>query len=120
VARDEQIARAGRVAGRFVGKYLPKAKAAGNVAAKQWGPQAKHSKAFIKHVVPATVKPIHSLWHQFIAFLFLALAGMVAVRIWRQKDTLEPVYVFLLIIFVLITAGYGVSSMRKARKISKS
>jgi hypothetical protein len=120
VARDEQIARAGRIAGRFVGKYMPKAKAAGNVAARQFGPSAKHSRAFVKHVVPATVKPIHSLWHQIIAFLFLSLAGMAAVKTWRQMDTLSPVYVFIAIIFVLVTGGYGLSSVRKARQISKS
>lgn len=120
MARDEQIARAGRIAGRFVGKYMPKAKAAGNAAAKQWGPTAKSSRAFVKHVVPATVKPIHSLWHQIIAFLFLSLAGMAAVKTYRQLDTLSPVYVFIAIIFVLVTGGYGISSVRKSRQISKS
>ncbi len=120
MGRDEQIAQAGRVAGRFVGKMMPKAKAASAAATKQWGPTAKHSEQFVKHVLPATVKPIHALWHEILGFVFLAFAGIGAFRIWQRFGKLPPVQLLIIVIFVAVMAGYGISSVRKARKISKS
>lgn len=120
VQRNEQFARAGRVAGRMVGKYLPKAKAATKAASKQWGPSAAQSKQFIKHVLPATVKPVHALWHEILGFIFLAFAGIGGFRIWQRQDKMPMSQMIIVVIFVAVMAGYGISSVRKARKISKS
>ncbi len=120
MGRDEQIAQAGRVAGRFVGRMMPKAKAASRAATKQWLPTAQHSKQFVKHVLPATIKPIHTLWHEILGFIFLSFAGIGVFRIYQKFDTMPPVQLVIIGIFVAVMGGYGISSVRKARKISKS
>ena len=118
---DEQIARA---AGRFARKWMPVAKRTGRVAKKQfdkqWGPTAKHAGMFVKHVVPAAAKPIHSLWHEILGFTFLAFAGIGAFKIWQHPGSLPPLQLGLVSVFVVVMAWYGVSSIRKARKISRS
>jgi len=80
---------------------------------------------FFRHVVPQVARPIHSLWNQMIGFLFicLALMGASAVfRICRHFDG-SPESLFRLILacfFVVIMALYGVTSLLRARKISRS
>ena len=84
-----------------------------------------HGAEFIRHVVPQVIRPIRSLWHEVIGFLFLSLAvlgGMSGLRIARNFDG-SPETMFRLIVtgcFVLIMGGYGVSSFLRARKISRS
>jgi hypothetical protein len=124
------MARAGTVAGKFVKKLLPHAKQhsellrqSGNRAresAKQWTPTVRQSSLFFKHVVPAAAKPIHSLWHQIIGFTFLVFAGSAAFKIWQHPGALPPVQLALACAFVAVTTGYGISSIRKARRISRS
>jgi hypothetical protein len=109
VKTDQMARAAGRVAGRFAKKQ-----------AKQWSPAAKQSEAFIKHVVPATVKPFHALWHEILAFCFLALAGMVAWQAWRKAASLSVLELVLGLAFAAVSAGYGISSYLKARRISRS
>ncbi len=75
---------------------------------------------FVKHVVPAAVKPVHSLWHEVIGFFFLAFAGIGVWRIYRTASTMGPVRVAILGIFIVVLIGYGVSSFLKARRISRS
>ena len=71
------------------------------------------------------VRPIHSLWHEIIGFIFLVLAAWPipsGIRTIRDLDRGQGslVKLILIVIFVTIMAGYGVSSFRKARKISRS
>src|SRR4051812_21159343 len=86
---------------------------------------ANHGFEFVKHVVPQVIRPIRSLWHEMIGFLFLSLAflgGVSGVRLARDLER-DPKNVFRLAvtgIFVLIMAAYGISSFRRARKISRS
>jgi hypothetical protein len=116
-----------RAAGRLAGRYLPKARAAANAAMKsqsgkishEWMPAAKQSRQFVKHVVPAAIKPLHALWHQALGFLFLVIAGMGAWKIWRAENV-APVMMIVAGIFIATMAGYGISSILKANKISKS
>ncbi len=75
---------------------------------------------FVKHVVPATIKPVHSLWHEVIGFFFLAFAGIAGWRLYRSGPTLGPVRVAILAIFIAVLLGYGISSFLKARRISRS
>src|SRR5215217_5964448 len=83
-----------------------------------------HGAQFLKHVVPEVIKPIRSLWHEVIGFLFLCLAFLGAIsgfRVARNFDG-EPENMFRLIIigiFVAIMGGFGISSFRRARKISR-
>jgi di/tricarboxylate transporter len=86
---------------------------------------AKQGQMFIKHVLPAAVKPVHSLWHEIIGFIFsmfAIIAAFAGYRTYRQfaGDTGDLVRMFMCAIFVIIMAAYGISSFRKARKISRS
>jgi hypothetical protein len=75
---------------------------------------------FLKHVVPAVVKPVHTLWHQVIGFLFLCLSGICAFRsvtFYRHGQWVQLVFVASGTLLLLV---YGVSSFLKARKISRS
>ena len=75
--------------------------------------------------MPQLIRPIRSLWHEIIGFLFLSLAFLGAVSAVRvaRNFTGEPADLFRLVItglFVLVMGGYGISSFRRARKISRS
>jgi hypothetical protein len=113
-----------RAAGRFAKKWLPVAKRSGRIAkvqiGKQWLPAARQSGMFVKHVLPAAAKPIHSLWHEILGFTFLVFAGIGAFKIWQHPGALPPLQLGIVLIFVVVMACYGVSSIRKARKISRS
>jgi hypothetical protein len=84
-----------------------------------------HGAELIRHVVPQVIRPIRSLWHEVIGFLFLSLAflgGVSGFRAARDFDG-SPGNLFRLIViacFVLLMGGYGVSSFLRARKISRS
>ena len=81
---------------------------------------AREAGRFVKHVVPAAVKPIHSLWHEVLGFFFLAFAGIGVFKVWRNGQALGPGRLSILVIFIAVMAGYGISSFLKARKISRS
>ena len=83
------------------------------------------ARLFIHHVVPAAVRPVHTLWHEIVGFLFVVLAifiGGAGLRTWTQYSG-EPAQflkITLSICFAVVLAGFGISSFRKARKISRS
>jgi hypothetical protein len=106
---NNQIRAAGRVAGKVARN-----------ATKDWIPAAKNSGRFVKHVVPAAVKPLHSLWHEVLAFVFLCAAVLAGFRMWQDRADMTPVKFVMMGIFVLVTLGYGISSFLKARRISRS
>ena len=106
---NDQLRAAGRVAGKMARN-----------AGKDWVPAVRNSSKFVKHVVPAAVKPLHTLWHEVLGFIFLAFAGMAGFRMWQDRATMSPVKFVMIGLFVLITAGYGLSSVLKARRISRS
>lgn len=79
----------------------------------------------MRHVVPAVVRPAHSLWHEVIGFLFLSLATIPvpsAIKTIRelQNGKGSMLRLVVTVMFVTIMAGYGISSFRRARKISRS
>ena len=80
----------------------------------------KNSRSFLKHVVPAVLKPARSLWNQMVGFLFLCLGtifSFAAFRYLSQKDDFR----FLVAIgCALIMIWFGLSSFWRARKISRS
>jgi len=81
------------------------------------GRQAGH---FAKHVLPAAVKPIHSLWHEVLGFFFLVFAGLGIWKIARNRATMGPLQLAIIVPLIVILAGYGISSFLKARRISRS
>jgi hypothetical protein len=109
-----------RAAGRLAGRWLPVAKQQSGKIGKQWVPAAKQSGEFVKHVLPAAVKPLHSLWHEVLGFIFLVFAGLGAWRVWRHSGDMAPAQFILVVIFIAVMAAYGISSVRKARRISRS
>jgi hypothetical protein len=85
----------------------------------------KQGQMFVRHVLPAAVKPVHTLWHEMIGFIFLVfavIAGFAGVRTYRHfnGDVGDLVRMTLCAIFVVIMCAYGISSFLKARKISRS
>jgi hypothetical protein len=106
---NNQIRAAGRVAGKMARR-----------ATKTWVPTAKNSGRLVKHVVPAAVKPLHSLWHEILAFLFLCAAVVAAFRLWQDRAHMPIVELLVTGLFAIVTLGYGISSYLKARRISRS
>ncbi|MDP9169854.1 MAG: hypothetical protein M3N54_04500 [Acidobacteriota bacterium] len=113
---EQQLARA---AGRLAGKWLPRAKQSRKLA-RHYSPTARQSGQFLKHVVPAVVKPLHALWHEVLAFIFIVVAGSGAWWLWRHRAAEQPVQLVFVAIFVVVIAGYGISSVRKSRRITRS
>jgi hypothetical protein len=120
----------GRAAGKLAARWLPTARSAARAAASEaskrgvnvaenWMPTARTSAKFVKHVVPAVAKPIHSLWHQVLGFTFLAFAGLGAWKVWRNQSDISPVMFVIAIVFIIVMAGYGISSVLKSQRISR-
>lgn len=83
------------------------------------------SQEFLRHVLPAAIRPARTLWHEVIGFLFLALAVWPipsAVRTARNfdGDTGSFFKLAMIAIFVVLMGGYGISSFLRARRISRS
>jgi hypothetical protein len=81
---------------------------------------ARQAGKFVRHVLPAAFKPVHSLWHEILGFFFLVLAAGGTFKILRSHGSLSPAEFAILIVFILVMLFYGVSSFRKARRISRS
>jgi hypothetical protein len=85
----------------------------------------KQGQMFMRHVIPAAVKPVHSLWHEVISFIFVVFAiaaGFAGYKTYSHftGDPGDLVRMVLCGIFVVIMGAYGLSSFLKARKISRS
>jgi hypothetical protein len=96
-----------------------------------WQQQAvRHSRAFLEHVVPAVIKPARTLWNEIIGFLFICLAvmfGFGTVRSYLDFTKATPDaaggHFLRLVMGVFCTSivlWYGISSFRRARRISRS
>jgi uncharacterized membrane protein len=79
----------------------------------------KQAGKFVKHLLPA-LKPVHSLWHEVLGFVFLVFAATASWKVIHNQATLGPVQLAILILFIVVMAVYGVSSFLKARRISRS
>lgn len=83
-------------------------------------------KAFIASFMPGVIKPLHALWNELLAFLFLTLAAAVGFgplrRGYKELDG-DPVNLIKFLSAVFLTTlmlGLGLYSYRRARKISRS
>lgn len=96
-----------------------------------WQRQAvRHGSKFIRHIVPAIVKPLHSLWNEVVGFFFLCFSMFFGIRTftyYRQYAVAPPALVtgeFMRVVttgfFALIFAWFGISSFLRARRISRS
>jgi hypothetical protein len=76
-------------------------------------------------VVPAVIKPVRTLWHEVIAFLFFVLAVAAVPTSYRALQKFDGSISSVLTLgmcafFILIMGGYAISSFLRARKISRS
>jgi TRAP-type C4-dicarboxylate transport system permease small subunit len=81
---------------------------------------ARNAGTFVKHVLPAAVKPVHSLWHEILGFVFLMFAAVAGWKVFRNSSSLGFVQLSILSVFILVMVVYGVASFLKARRISRS
>jgi hypothetical protein len=75
---------------------------------------------FIRHVIPAILKPLHALWNEVIGFIFLCMGvifGFSTARYAMRGDTMRTVVAGIAAFAMLY---YGITSFLRARKISRS
>lgn len=80
---------------------------------------------FFRHVIPAAIRPVHSLWHEIIGFLFIVIAGFFGLNLFNaiRKYNGDPAQMMKIVgaaFFLILLGGYGISSFLRARKISRS
>ncbi len=85
----------------------------------------KEGRRFLGFVVPAVIKPAHTLWHELIGFIFVLMATAFVFsgfRAIRQFDgSFGSVLRLVMLAFgVCLLGGFGISSFLRARKISRS
>jgi hypothetical protein len=90
---------------------------------------ATGGREFVKHVVPAVIKPARTLWNEVIGFLFICLAvlfGSGAIRAYLamgENPTDDAGHMWRLLgtgFLTLLMLYFGITSFLKARKISRS
>ena len=91
---------------------------------------ARHSREFVKHVVPAVLKPARTLWNEVIGFFFICLAvycGSGAIRSYLKLANASPdeatgvLFRLGMSAFCTVLMLYfGISSFLRARRISRS
>lgn len=91
---------------------------------------ARGGREFVKHIVPAVLKPARTLWNEVIGFVFFCLAvycGSGIVRAYMQLGGAKPDqaagHLFRLVLSASATVlmlYFGVTSFLRARKISRS
>ena len=90
---------------------------------------ARGRQEFVRHVVPAVLKPARTLWNEVIGFLFFCLAvlfGSGAVRAYMAMGSgpahnAGDLWRFLGTTFLtLLMLYFGISSFLRARRISRS
>ena len=79
----------------------------------------------VRHVLPGVVKHLRVLWNEVIAFVFFCLAVIASPSAYRTIRDFDGeaggfVRALLSCSFALIMFWFGVSSFRRARKISRS
>lgn len=82
---------------------------------------------FVQHVVPSVVKPARVLWNEIIGFLFLLLSlagaptGIKEFRRFQDSGSTDNLFrCCVAVVFALLMLGFGVASLRRARKIARS
>jgi hypothetical protein len=85
---------------------------------------------FVKHVVPAVIKPARTLWNEVIGFIFLCIAvmfGFRAGRLYMDYTATAPDQqgaamgrLVLAAASTLLMAYFALTSFLRARRISRS
>ncbi|HKE23284.1 MAG TPA: hypothetical protein VKB88_13045 [Bryobacteraceae bacterium] len=80
----------------------------------------RHGQQFVKHVAPAIIKPVHTLWNEVIGFIFLSFGAIFGLKTARYLVAHDGGRAFVGGSCTLIMLWFGVTSFLKARKISRS
>lgn len=80
----------------------------------------RHSREFLKHVIPAVLKPARVLWNEVIGFLFLVFGVIFGVHAVRYAIASDTPRLFVAGFCTFVMVWYGVSSFWRARRISRS
>ena len=85
----------------------------------------QEGRRFLGFVVPAVLKPARTLWHEIIGFVFTVMAIAFILSGFRAIRNFDGsagaiMRVAMLAVGVCLLGGYGISSFRRARKISRS
>jgi hypothetical protein len=90
----------------------------------------KHGRVFVKHVVPAVIKPARTLWNEVIGFMFACIAVIAGFRARSlyvdynasPADAQGPAMFRFAVAasFTLLMAYFAITSFLKARRISRS
>jgi hypothetical protein len=85
---------------------------------------------FTKHVVPAVLRPARVLWNEIIGFFFICLAVLFGSGVWRAYDafskaapeqsTGDLLRIIMSGFCTLLMLYFGITSFRRARRISRS
>ncbi len=86
---------------------------------------AKHARQFLRHVLPAVIRPLRVLWNQVIGFVFLVLTLSAVPRGYRtvQEFKGDPESFFRLLLtglFIVLMAVFAVYSFWRAHKVPKT
>ena len=91
---------------------------------------AQGAQQFVKHVVPAVLRPARVLWNEIIGFFFICLAVLFGSGVWRaynafrsappDQATGDLLRVAMSGFCTLLMLYFGISSFRRARRISRS
>jgi hypothetical protein len=84
-----------------------------------------HGRKFLGFVVPAVLKPARTLWNEVLGFLFVSMAILFVFSGFRAIRSFDGSFSAILRVVVMafgvcLLAGYGISSFRRARRISRS
>lgn len=80
----------------------------------------KHGRSFLRHVIPAVLKPLRTLWNELIGFLFLCLGTVFGLSAFRSIRAGQGFQGFVASACAVLMAWFGISSFWRARKISRS
>ena len=91
----------------------------------------RHGREFLRHVVPAILKPLRSLWNEIIGFLFLVFAVVFGFKTARYAmdfaKGVDPggdgggvLRLAIAGFCTLVMGWYALSSFLRARRISRS
>ncbi len=75
---------------------------------------------FVRHIVPAFMRPARILWNEVIGFIFICLGVIFGFGTGRYAMAGEAGKMALAGCCTVVMLWYGVSSFIRARKISRS
>ena len=83
------------------------------------------ARKFVTHVLPGVIRPLRVLWNEIIAFVFFTLAAVSLPSAYRtlknfNGDADSFFRLLLTGFFALVMIGFGIGSIRRARKISRT